>query len=189
MIDGLATRLFGRHVSQRSHRNTDLSAQRILTDCHLAQLHQTKVENFRVTVRAHHDVLRLDVTMYDSRLMCGGERFRDLGHEGETLSQTELLSQRRKRLPVDVFHRDEMYAVGFADFVDRHQVGMIQSGERTCFTLETCRSLTVSYEMPRKDFECDQSIQFAVACEVNLTHATGAEKFFDSVIRKLFADE
>jgi hypothetical protein len=55
--------------------------------------------------------------------------------------------------------------------------------------LETSGSFTVGYEVPWKYFERDESIQFAVACEVNFTHAARAQKFLDLVVCKLFADK
>ena len=82
-----------------------------------------------------------------------------------------------------------MNAACFADLIDRHKIWVVQCRECTRLTLKTCRSLSVSYEMPRKNLQRDQSIQFAIACEIDFTHATGAEEFLDPVIRKLFADE
>src|SRR6266550_212340 len=100
LINRRAARLFRRHVTNGSQYRPQIG----LSECHRSclvrrspwhaealrrrlgeggfrQLRNPEVEHFHIPVRPEHDVLRLDVTMDDSRLMRGSERTRHLDRD------------------------------------------------------------------------------------------------------------
>ena len=65
--------------------------------------------------------------------------------------------------------------------VDCGDVGMIQRGEHLGFALEPCQAVGVVRERLRQDLDRDVTIQLGVACAVDLTHSTLADRGDDFV--------
>src|SRR5437667_1366231 len=95
LIDRRTPRLFRRHVRNGSEYRAQVGLnqqERFVFRqgcwCFLfRKLCNPKVEHFYVSVRTEHDVLRLDIAMDNSRLMCGGERTRDLDRDVNGFTQ------------------------------------------------------------------------------------------------------
>src|SRR5438477_8399305 len=91
-----AARLLGRHITNSPEYGPEirLNQQQRFVSWHrrrqflLRELCNPEVEHFHVAVRPEHDVLRFDVAMNGSRLMCGGERTRHL--DRDVISFTQL---------------------------------------------------------------------------------------------------
>jgi len=74
MIDLLAGCLLRRHVSQSAHGDAELRLSHFLRRlaCRdFCEFYQTKVQNFHITIGAHHHVVRFDVAMNNAGLMSG----------------------------------------------------------------------------------------------------------------------
>src|SRR5947199_6557630 len=101
----------------------------------LGKLCYPKVEHFHVSVWPKHDVLRLNVTVDNSRLMSSVERTRHL--DGDVNSFTQLhslaLQTLTQRLAFDQFTGDVMSRVILADLVNRQDVWMIEPDHRVGF--------------------------------------------------------
>ena len=69
---------------------------------------------------------------------------------------------RRKRFPFNVLHRDEVNAVRFLDGVDRHDVRVIQGGDRLRFPREPTATFFVLRKFGRQDLEGNVSVQLGV---------------------------
>jgi Ethanolamine utilization protein EutJ (predicted chaperonin) len=80
------------------------------------------------TVVADHDVVRLDIAMNYSGGMRHRQRLGDLLPNARERREVHALTDHfPKRNPNDEFHDDEPVWAGLADFVNSHDVGMIQS--------------------------------------------------------------
>src|SRR5215468_5581297 len=92
------------------------------------------------------DVCWLDVPMNDACGMRGIECVRDLNPQRQHRFDFQGLSADSmfQRHTVKKLHDDERLGFVLADFVDRADVGMVQSGSRTCLPTETFQSLWIS---------------------------------------------
>ena len=94
------------------------------------QLHEAEVGDQRLVVLVDQDVARLDVAMQERERMRLVDRPRDLfeiPRRGAFLDRP-IDEPFGKAFALDVFHRVERPAVEFADVVNRHDVGMLESG-------------------------------------------------------------
>jgi hypothetical protein len=112
---------------------------------HLAQLGQTEVQHFYPAVGHHHDVARLEVTMGDAALVRGGHRVAhaDADTQQGLERQAAIDHQIPERAALHELHREKRHAVRLFDRVDRHDVRMVESGNRLRFTLESLSALRV----------------------------------------------
>ncbi len=81
-----------------------------------------------------------------------------------------------QRHAIDVFHRDEVEAVCFADLVDVCDVWMIERRGRRRLLFEAAHPILVQSELGRQDFQRDFAIQARVLSEVDFAHPTCAEE-------------
>ena len=72
------------------------------------------------------------------------------------------------------------WPIGFADFMDGADIGMIQRRGGLGFALETLKSLLILHDAVRKEFQGNETMQLGVFSFVDDTHASAAE-FFDDV--------
>ena len=80
-------------------------------------------------------------------------------------------------LAVEKFHGDEGFAVGFADVVDRAEVGMVQGGGGLRFSLEAGEGLRVFRDVVRQEFQSDETVQSDILGLVDDAHASATEAF------------
>ena len=124
------------------------------------------VHDIHLAKRAHHDVLRLEVTMNDVAVVSKGE---DLGHAS---NHAKPIGERRwpasvavKPFARDQFHRVVKAPVGQSTrFINRNNGGMFQ----------VCDEPRLTGERAIQHLQCDLSIQVAVVRCVNHPHATTA---------------
>ena len=92
-------------------------------------------------------------------------------------------------LAVEKFHRDEGFAVRFADIVNRADVGMVQGGGGLGFSLETREGLRIFRDVVRQEFQRDETMQADVFGFVHDAHAATAEAFQDAIVGKSLVEE
>ena len=86
----------------------------------------------------------------------------------------------RESLPFAVGHGDERPAVfGLADFVDRADIGVIQSRGGSRFSQEASLGGVFSAEVGRQEFQGDEAVQLEIPGLVNHPHAALAESLED----------
>ncbi len=95
--------------------------------------------------------------------------------------QCTLLQSVGEGVPFDVLHDHEVDAVLAADVVKSADVGVIQAGDGTGFSLESLPDFGMAGYVRRKDFDGDGAIEPGVFGLVDFTHATCTERCEDFV--------
>ena len=86
-----------------------------------------------------------------------------------------------ERLALDVLHRDERSPVRLADFVDRADVRVIESGRAARLSHETPRGDWIRRRAGRQELQRDAPAQLRVVREIDFAHPAGAEFGADDV--------
>ena len=87
----------------------------------------------------------------------------------------------------NIFGGDKRPVVRFADFKNRQDIRMIQSGSGAGFLLETLHSFCVVAEFGGQNFQRDIAFQFGIAGEIHFAHSAGADLFADFITPEFFA--
>jgi len=132
---------------------------------------QPEVQHLGVAVIAHHDVFGFDVTVNDTGVVRDAECVGDLSPDRD--DQVEALwpaNQAPERPPLDEFEDDEASNVGFTDFVDGDDVGMVEGRNGARLLLETPEAREILGEIGRENFERDESLKTRVFSEIHFPH-------------------
>ena len=94
------------------------------------QLGQPEVEHLDTAIRAHDNVRGLQIPMDDAAGMCGRQGVGDGDGNPQRLAESQpgTGNERVETLAADVFHDQEVDAIGRFDFVHRYDVRVAQSG-------------------------------------------------------------
>ena len=84
--------------------------------------------------------------------------------------------------PVDVFSGDKMCPVVFAYFMNREDVGMVQSRSGAGFLLKTIQAISVRRKLLAENFYRDFPAQLYVFSEIHLTHTARTELLQNPVV-------
>ena len=153
----------------------------------LGQFRQTEVEHFHQTTFIYHDVSRLEVTMNDP----GGLGFRqcigDLDGVLQDIIQLQpaAWNQLAERLALDIFHDNEVGAIVTGDVMDGDDVGMIEGRGGFGFLDEAPLAIRIGDEFGWKHFDGNKAVQMLVACLVDNSHPSLAEKRENLVVPQL----
>ncbi len=204
-VEIFAADLFGRHVGDGAERAAgagEMLFPRTLRCCGVGNgvgadgggarnFCETEVENFGGTPLGDENVGGLDVAVNDSRVVSGVEGVGavDADFEEEFDFQRVRGDEVLERSAVEKFHGDEGAAVVFADVVDGTDVGMVQRGGGTRFTLESFERLRIVGEIVGEKFESDEAAEARVFGFIDNTHSATAEFIDDAVVRDCLADE
>ena len=88
----------------------------------------------------------------------------------------------------ETLHHDEGVAFGLVNFVNRADVGMIESGSGAGFSLESFERLMVPHQLGREKLNRNIPAETKIHGAVHDSHAPAAEKFFDPIVRNDFAN-
>ena len=187
-VRGRPLELFGCHVAWSSENLTHegLEVARLLLD--RRGLGQPEVEDLHDALLGDHDVARLHVAVHEPGPVRGPERTRRIDeprHLGVDRDPafTEVMA---KRDSADELHRDVRDALGLAELVDRHRIGVVQRCGRAGLTKEPGgtpgvrdghRGLTVRAEHLQRD----GPVKAGVDRPIHLAHATAADQALDLV--------
>ena len=129
--------------------------------------------------------------MGDALFVGGFETVGDLAAdvEGVLQRQRPLGDAGFEAFALDQGHRQEGLAIGLADFVDRADVGMIESGGGLGFAKETGFGLVVAKQVRRQELQRDGALEARVLGLVDDAHAALAELFEDLVVTDGLADQ
>src|SRR5882724_7169391 len=198
-INRRAVRLLRRHITNGSQDRPQVGLNQqhrfVCRDRHrqflFGKLCNPKVEHFHVSVRPEHDVLRLDVTMNNSRLMGGSER---TGHlDSDISSFTDLHSSAHQtltqRLTFDQFAGDVMNRVILADLVNGQDVWMIERNDCVRFLFKPLQPLCVACKAQGQEFERGFPPRDNIGGKIDFAHPAGAYLFGNFVVTDRLADE
>ena len=108
-----------------------------------------EVEDFDEAIRAHHDVLRLDVAVDDPSLMRRGQGAGDLQRDVERVGEPKPPAPHTPAQgnAVNELGGDEVSAAHVTDLVDGDDVRMVKGGGGQCFLPEAAHALLVRREV------------------------------------------
>jgi len=185
LVHGLPERLLGRHrrgcpedLARERHARGRGGRRPLPRAGPLVQeLREPEVEELRVPRRRHDDVRRLEVAMDDAAAVSVRERAREGRREAQDLLEGEALvgEVAVERLAVDELERDVVAAVRLADLEERRDVRMGEPGGGLGLAQEAPPALGVRAERRRQEFDRHFASGPAVAGEVNVSHAAGAD--------------
>src|SRR5438270_3746608 len=144
----------------------------------------TEVRDHRVAVLVEHDVVGLDVAVYDFLLMRIRERAAYLGEDFLDLGGSQAAARREntgERLAPQKLHDEVDDATRFPDAVDRDDVGMLELGRRAGFALEALDEFLVEREGERQHLDRDFAVELLFLRLEDDRHAPAAELFEDFV--------
>jgi hypothetical protein len=93
----------------------------------------------------------------------------------------------RSVCPLEEFHREEIPAANFSNLVDGADVGVVQRRSGSRFAAKPLRGLRVVDRFIGKEFEGDEAAEFQILGLVDLTHASTADLFQNTVVREGFS--
>ena len=149
---------------------------------------ETEVENLRVPLRRHDDVVGLDVAVDDALGMRVGERVGDLDAEIDRAARVQRAAadERPERLARHVLEREKQLAGVLADFVERCDVRMRERGRRARFAHEALAPRRVVGDSGGQHFDRDGTAEARVARAVHVAHAARADAVQNLVLPELF---
>jgi hypothetical protein len=102
-----------------------------------------EVEHFHVSVGPEHDVLGLDVAMYDASSVGGCERTDDLDHDVNSFTQRHSAAPQTlpQCLAFDQFTRDVVGRLILANLVNRQDIWMVKADYGARFLLKALQAL------------------------------------------------
>ena len=137
-----ASRLLRRHVTRSADHHPRLRAGfhvDLIDRLHRGrELRDPEVENLRVAVWTHNDVVGLDVTVHEAAGMRGRQRTRQLDADLYDLAhrQGALLQPTPQGLTLDELGHDVRTAIQLAKIVDDDDVGVVQTRRGSRFLTE-----------------------------------------------------
>ena len=169
--------LFRRHVAGRSR---DLGRVAPL----VGEIRETKVRDARAASSVDQHVRGLQIAMQDAAVVCRRETGAELACELERLVRwqpADAPQQRREILAVDVLHREEVLAAGFADVVDAAHVRMGDLPREPDFLMEARQPVGAMRDLLRQELERDGLSELQVFSSIDFAHAAAAQQADDAV--------
>jgi hypothetical protein len=124
-IEGLAFRLFRRHIGQGA-RDAHRLGDRFISGCNLRQ---PEIEQLGGTFGRHQDIRGLKIAVQNAACVCFFQRPSDLNRKPHGLFRRQRTLE---RLALDVLH----HQIVRADIVQRANVRMVQRGDRARLLVE-----------------------------------------------------
>ena len=180
-VDLEAAGLLRRHVARRAHHHPGVRAKvqpdPVRRPFRRGELGEPEVEDLHVAVRAHHDVVRLDVAMDEAARMRGRERTGDLDADVDGLARRQRppLQPLAERLALDELGHHVGPAVQFAEVVDDQNMRVVQAGRRTRFLMKAAQPVAVGRELRREELDRHRPIQLGIVREIDLAHSARTE--------------
>ncbi len=167
--------LLGRHVGRRADRRPRLGDRALP----LQQAGQAEIGQVRFTAGVEEDVGGLEIAMEHAALMGV------MDGAGERGQEHRRLARREGRLPVGQplrqggalhqLHRQEVPAVVLSDFVDGHDVGMVEAGGGAGFGLKAGDAFRGAFLPGFNQFQGDQPPQAALPSPIHDAHAAARD--------------
>ena len=171
----LAFCLFRRHVIGRTQKGSGhRDAGKIL------RVRNSEVHHDHTAGVVDHDVLRLEIAMHHAFRMRSIQRVANLADNTDRLFGRKFAAFDDPALQIaaiDVLHRDEFHAVGFADVENPHDVAMRDLPGENQLLLEAFEHGGRFDELRLNHFDRDPAVEFVVFCLVDGPHPALTENF------------
>ena len=137
-----------------------------------------EVENLDQPVAGNHDVFRFQVAMHDAggmgfrqsiRYLCG-----NVNHFGQRNGAGS--QQLAHRFSFHQFHGDVGGSIYLPEFVNGHDIGMVQGRCRARFLLEAFDAPAVGVQVARQYLDGDLTPKAGIARAIDFSHPAGAER-------------
>ena len=128
---------------------------------------------------------RLQIAVHDSAVVRGAHRIGNLHAEAQQSLEWQAGDRRnpgRQRLTLHQFHRDEPHIADAFERMDRHNSGVIQSGDGFGFAFESIDVLDAAGDGAWQDLDRHRAAKRPVLSRIHLAHAACAEQAQDSVM-------
>ena len=190
VVDRESLHLLGRHVARRPHDRPGLRVARACRRARLLarsdgldSLRQAEVEDLEVAVSRDEEVLRLQVSVDDALLVCGGEALCDLQRvvNGLLLADRTRVELSAQRLAFQKLHDRVSDAVLVSEVMDREDVRMRKRRDRLRLALEPCECVGIGSNGLRQNLDRDIPIELPVPRPIHLAHSPGSERGEDLV--------
>ncbi len=145
-----------------------------------------KVGDFHPALFIQQNVFRLDVAMHDALVMRELERLAYLGHNLERLARGKFAGpfQLPQIQAVHKFHDEIRQPARLAEFINRHDVRMIQFGERAGLAIEAFDKVRTRRCLRRQDFQRHDAVQRRLPRPIDRAHAAFANERKNFELRK-----
>ena len=191
-VERFAQRLLGRHVRQRAQGGSiagelpDVARNRLgAGSVETMGLGEPEIQNLRLSAIRDEDVRWLDIPMDDSRRMSGIQGIGQLRAQFQDFVAFEAPLTRQSCLEClspEQFHHDEGLALVIAHFVNRTDVGMIQSGGGTGLTLESRNTDRILADRVWKNLNRNLASQLLILRPIHLSHPAFSEGRQDFIV-------
>ena len=151
----------------------------------LIGLGQAKIQNLRLSAIRHEDVRWLDIPMDDPGGMSDIQGLGELCAEFQDFVAFEApLFQKSclECLSLDQFHHDEGLAFVLADFVNRTDVGMIESGGGAGLPFESRNPDRILAKRVWENLNRNLASEFLVLRPIHLSHSTFSQGREDFIV-------
>lgn len=147
------------------------------------RLRQPEVKNLHLTIVSDHDVGWLQIAVDDVFPMCRRKRVGHRNRDVEELRGCEptASNQLGERRALDELHCHEWHTIVLFDGEDGDDVRVVEGGDYLGFSFKAGHPVGVPRESVGKDLQRNVTIQFRVACTVDLSHAAGSNRRDDFI--------
>ena len=123
--------------------------------------------------------------MYDAVLVRLAQAFGDLQSDVEGFFRRQRLAvdSLPQGFAFDILRRHERDAVGFADFINREDVRMIQARGGARLLQKAAAAFIVRHIFGRQDLERDLAVQLFIVRFIDRPHAARAERLKNAIMR------
>ena len=163
--------LLGRHVLRRAGDASASASPPAVRDA--------EVGDADVAVAVDHHVGRLQIAMEHAALVRRGDAGAELPRELDRLvlrNPSDAAQQRRQILAVDVFHREEAAAVGFAEVVEAADVLVRHLARRAQLVVELREVRRIAGDPFGQELQRDRLIERQIVGAIDFAHAAAAEQ-------------
>ena len=171
--------LLRRHVMRRADHLPRFGQRGVLDG-----LGQTEIGDQDLPPPVDENVLRLEIAMDDALIMRRLQPLADLPEDVDDARQRQASfasQQGREVLTIDILHRQELDAAGFAEVVNAQDVFVSDVAGELDLALESIEDRRMAGEIEADHFQGDVAVELAIAREINLTHTALAEPLHDVV--------
>ena len=155
-----------------------------------SQLRQTKIQHLSLTVLGDENVGGLDVAMDDAFAMGYLQSRGDLYAEFQNRLNFYRPScdQMLESAALQQFHSDKSLVFAFINFINRADIGMVESGRRTSLATEAFQALRIVRYIFRQEFQSNETAQARVFRLIHHAHSTATKLFNNSIMSDRLAD-
>jgi len=181
--------LLGRHVVRRAHHLVR-TGQPSAVGGAAEDLGQPEVGDLHPALGVDEDVLGLDVTMHDTRLVRELQRVADVRDHFQRLARLDLAAANQPVQigTVDVFHQQVVALARTAEVVDRDDRRMAQTGQRAGLAAEALGEVGAGGGGHIEQLERDHPVERFLAGLVDHAHATLSEQLENLELGKIGRD-